>query len=547
MRGTNRSPRPARQPPKPHPHPSGDVRPGSSKYGGTQTRHVPMVSGSSTGSGRPMSATHMRPLSASQMSSPGRPLTAKSTRSHAQMNTTQNAPQGPPSEEYVSNLQQQIYWLELEMRLLREREKTGHPMMVLGNDVQAEPVDRQLAGLRARYLELEKKHESDKKDLAKAVDQHECEVLQRDAQIAEFKTILREKDSVIEDLNAIQREERGQWHEESVALNQKIESLQQELADNIPIHEQFKQRLEDQVAQIHQQNETYRELAAEVDSCKQATIAANQRVRQQEEEKKALQLRLTQMEEESAMMMENPTIYRDEISKLQEQKWAAETEARRLAAEMERAIKRREKAEEDYKNIFDANVALQKRLDKTQGDLTLEERRNMERSRVVDTAARERSDLKAEVQTLRDEINQQIATISQQQERLRSSEGQGRALAREKERIDLENLELREKLRLDRGHIDEMTENEARLREENLNLGSNLTHATQKANISETDRETGLAELVKLRGENKQLKKKLEISATLSDIKAQDFTTMAENSMALAGHLKTLMSQIDTE
>ena len=34
-------------------------------------------------------------------------------------------------------------------------------------------------------------------DLAKAVDQHECEVLQRDAQIAEFKTILREKVRVV--------------------------------------------------------------------------------------------------------------------------------------------------------------------------------------------------------------------------------------------------------------------------------------------------------------------------------------------------------------
>jgi hypothetical protein len=133
--------------------------------------------------------------------------------------------------EYITNLQQQIYFLELETKILRDRiSEPGPPKQTTGTDtrdelayVEAAPLDDPINGLKKKYVEREKLHGKEIQGKEKLLDENDLEIRWLKSEVSGLHEDLEEMEGKQQIDRKSFEDQKAQMTQECVHLEKSIE------------------------------------------------------------------------------------------------------------------------------------------------------------------------------------------------------------------------------------------------------------------------------------------------------------------------------------
>ena len=132
-------------------------------------------------------------------------------------------PMGKAGKDYVHNLQQQIYFLEMETQFLRANAGEEVPTMSLS-------VDDQMSQLNRSFRDMEEKFRAEAEETAENLLQLQAKLTKRDKAYEQLKQYISEQQALAEAQKAKQAAELQRSIEEQVAANKKARTAEEDLA-----------------------------------------------------------------------------------------------------------------------------------------------------------------------------------------------------------------------------------------------------------------------------------------------------------------------------
>lgn len=435
--------------------------------------------------------------------------------------------------EYVTNLQQQIYFLELELQVMKEKQQSGRfAGKALSSNV---PLDTHMNSLRDKYMSMEKKFkkkirkmESDAETLSKKNEeltmrldregaaneelsetchQHEedressansrlAERLKLEKTVEKLDSKLAEKNALYEAISDKFREFRVTARTDIDSLKDEKKGLIKQLADAAKDCEAMESAKKKVSVALVESEESVHLMSEELQTLKNENFAAKDVIRGWEHKHKKLEMDIEQEKEVSAK-------YERENQSLRKQ-----------ILELEAEIK------DEQKKLADISKSEQ-RWSGTLVDL----RHELEKSQTtVETGAESIAAFEAKVHQMNEDSHRLTELMADVNDKLSQATEALTAATANGKKLEDNNLELRKDNMLKSDVVDRFDAEKERLSKEVSRL-----------------RESN--ELLQVEGN--ALKQKLNVSNKLENINLDEFKTLCSTNLRVADSIKTLMSTIN--
>eukprot|EP00762_Andalucia_godoyi_P004708 ANDGO_03602.mRNA.1 Coiled-coil protein len=505
-------------------------------------RSQPPAPRPSASSPRPTTATTLQSSSiASRSSAASKPSGAPTLRSDGELH-----------KEYITNLQQQIYFLELELKLMKDKATApGPPLKSRSTEThedielsEAANLDDAIYTLKTRYVEREKMFRRDFEDLSKAKDATEESLRAETERSARLDFERKAAVSALESEKNVFAGEKDRLLAEIVAVEKKLEDAVRKiggLESELQKADTDRQQREVELSTV--------KTAGEISASKAAELEARASQRESELAKKSEEARMLAEQLKDFTAGERKIVEADEalakeVKDLKSEIRKLTLEKKHLDLEIERLREVNSRLQTDHDGLLERNTDLstrQRELDTAVERLSVEvAKARDDTSRAIaegKDAVEKRQSLEEEIRSLGAEnavLKAQMGTYEK-----KSAEAFGSAklatetmerMAREKENdaehvaaTESENAELRKTVRV--------------LTEENGKMGTKLAALEEALQ----EKESALA---KLRVRHEKAEKKLQVSKQLDDMQLREFQNLMSTNLQVAAQIQELVSKV---
>ncbi|KAI9209238.1 uncharacterized protein BJ171DRAFT_111617 [Polychytrium aggregatum] len=311
-------------------------------------------------------------------------------------------------DEYIRNLQQQIYLLELETRYLRAPKNDGDVAPGGEPTGTTMPLNDAIKTLKHKYIELQ---DTNKKEITRLEDQIEMLRSQNEALVVTMAMLEKERDEArdqMRETRETQITEKDKIYGEVIALRKKMEIIQ---ADHNRMEAAHKRMIKEK------QEMQALTLEAEANANKwkdqvEEQLHINQTLKSRIEELHKLNTQLqTKLEDADASMLSwDIESQKVRIAELMREKIDLQTELKQIETVRNQDEHMRLKIQQDCSELIKVNVTLKAELDDTQRRLRKEFEQRDEKGRRRQDQAKEVEIMREELAKIRDDLS--MAKIS---------------------------------------------------------------------------------------------------------------------------------------
>jgi len=435
--------------------------------------------------------------------------------------------------EYITNLQQQIYFLELELQVMKEKQQSGRfAGKALSTNV---PLDTHMNSLRDKYMSMEKKF---KKKIRKMEEEQEAATKTNQELTLKLDRELAANAELSErcDQYEIDREAGSNSHlAERLKLENRVEKLNAKLTEKNALYE----AIADKYRQFRIESRT------EIDSLKDAKKALHKeldearRVSQQlEQSKKAVSVQL--MESEESVLLKS-----EEIGSLKNENFNAKDTIRgweHKTKKLEMDIEQEKEVSTKYER---ENQKLRKNILELEQEIKDEQKKVAEMNKSENRWSHHIVDLRADVERRQREMD--AAT-----EQVHALQVQMHQLTEDGHRVNEQMADVQDKLAQSNEQLVVANGNVKKLEDRNLELKKDNILKTDVVDRFDVEKEKLSKEVAKLREQNEclqveanALRQKLNVANKLENINLDEFKTLCSTNLRVADSIKTLMTSIN--
>lgn len=260
--------------------------------------------------------------------------------------------------EYVNNLQQQIYFLELELQIMKEKATTGQ-FGGRSSISKTAPIDTHVNSLRDKYTYMEKKFKKKMKSLEESVSKLTNE---RDTMMSQQRRVNETVDTMTEELSHYRNVEetlREKFLEEKLEIEHKLEKMEQKKVEKEQMYEKERTTFgEFRLAhkkQIHELQDKILDLQHDADRAEKTMITHQEAKKKAEREK---------LESEEQIHLKEAKLgdMQKEESRLKDELHASENRFRKSQMDLELCKTHSEKFESQCKQFQHQVEELQSQL-----------------------------------------------------------------------------------------------------------------------------------------------------------------------------------------
>eukprot|EP01084_Bolivina_argentea_P131010 231270_1 len=437
--------------------------------------------------------------------------------------------------EYITNLQQQIYFLELELQVMKEKQSSGRfAGKALGSNV---PLDTHMNSLRDKYMSMEKKF---KKKIRKM--EEETETLKKKNEELSVKL---ERETVtnneLSESVAEYKQDQEATHNSHLAdtlkLENRIEKLNDKLTEKNGLYESISDkyrafRIESRT-EIDLSKDGIRQLKKEVeDHKKQSNIY--------EEKAKTAEIALVECEETLALKSEQISTLKNENFNSKDVIRGWEHKCKKLEMDIEQQKEVATKYEREAQNLR-KNV------------LELEEEVQDEQRKVSDMNKSENR-WSSNLVELRTEIEKKQNDAQILNEQIVEFQNKINQFTEDQHRLNEQITDTKDKLAQANELVANTNANAKKLEDTNLELKKDNIIKSDRIDKFDSEREALQKESFRFRDENEilqiecnNLKQKLNVANQLENINLDEFKTLCSTNLRVADSIKTLMSTINQD
>eukprot|EP00164_Ancoracysta_twista_P002458 GFYU01003257.1.p1 GENE.GFYU01003257.1~~GFYU01003257.1.p1 ORF type:complete len:544 (+),score=204.66 GFYU01003257.1:164-1795(+) len=445
----------------------------------------------------------------------------------------------PIEKEYIHNLQQQIYFLELELRYMRE--KGGGSFS--GDPAEAN-IDESMQKLRSHYQGLKKNQLKANEDMRKRIEELEGKLM---AQQYNYQHLQEEKKSVHEKMEKSQAdmaEEKGKFLEEIVNLHKQIETLERE-----------KQQMANDIASLDEERRRW------IDLGKDSDLKIKHLDLQLDQEKKnkthALAKEEAAMREMRSMKQQLDTILDEQKEKKRTESTLAEelsrtrAEAREAVADLnvvktdkENLSSKLNYIDGKYQEVLKANQELQADLDKMHLENTSITREKNALSGARDRQIIERVAYRCLLRKMKSKYADAMSHLKEKDARIRELIETCAKLEHDRGVYKDEALRNRSKWESEMNHYQEINREHTELVKDNKLLADNIASLERDLELQQQKMDKVIGENSDLRVLLTQMKSKLDIAKDLDKLNVDDFKTLMNTNLEVASSIHKLMGKM---
>jgi len=435
--------------------------------------------------------------------------------------------------EYITNLQQQIYFLELELQVMKEKQQSGRfAGKALSTNV---PLDTHMNSLRDKYMSMEKKF---KKKIRKMEEEQEAITktnqeltLKLDRELA-ANTELSERCDQYE----VDREAASNSHlAERLKLENRVDKLNGKLTEKSTLYE----AITDKYRQFRIESRT------EIDSLKDAKKALQKELDDQHKaseqlaaQSKAVSVQLIESEESVHLKSEEIASLKNENFNGKDTIRGWEHKCKKLEMDIDQEKEVSTKYERENQN-------LRKNILELEQEIKDEQKKIAEMNKSEDRWSHRIVDLRANVERQQREMDSAAEQVSALQVQLHQ-------LTEDGHRVNEQMTDVQDKLAQSNEQLVAANVNVKKLEDKNLELKKDNILKTDVVDRFDTEKERLSKEVAKLREQNEclqvesnALKQKLNVANKLENINLDEFKTLCSTNLRVADSIKTLMSSIN--
>jgi len=456
--------------------------------------------------------------------------------------------------EYIVNLQQQVYFLELELNLLKKAGAGGgtNPSGLRGSGAPPDgsgvgdipvpdaPLDDVIVSLREKYVRMEADLKKEVDDLKSQNNDLRSRARMRELELENLKKLHQDLSDETAEWKAAAQDHQATLLDHQLANEQMILKLTARLKKR-------EEKLDRVVGELVDLKAKHQAALEEYDRERDAyTRKWEEREKDMDELNNAL-LREKEKNLEWAERFRQGTsdgILQGQVAELQERNVALESERKKAILRAEQAERSRQAALESVDKLMDENEQLRQRFSHLETDLREREAKEardreskifwssevsslqMSVASLTDRLAKMQAkynDVKNQRKGLKDELIHARVALDEIQKRLRE-ESESHAHTRgEEEKSNELNRELRRDLTLKTDELSTLIKKYKELRE--------------RADADRKERDALSSEL-------EDLRTKVDLSEALQKLKLHEFVSMAHSNLKVAGAIENLMDKI---
>jgi len=437
--------------------------------------------------------------------------------------------------EYITNLQQQIYFLELELQVMKEKQASGRfAGKALSTNV---PLDTHMNSLRDKYVTMEKKF---KKKIRKM--EEESDILTKKTEELTLK-LERETSSNLKLTENVEKFEadREAAHNshlaEKLKLENRIEKLNEKLAEKNNLYETISDKYREfrikARSEIDGLKDTIRSLKKEVEDNKKQTNV------HQESRKKA-EIELIECQESVTLKSEEIAVLKNENFNSKDTIRSWEHKCKKLEMDIEQEKEVCTKYERENQNLRKKVLELEQQIKDEQKKMSdINKSENRWSQNIVD---------------LRNDIEKKQNEIKIFNEKIADFQIKINQFTEDQHRLNEQTNDLKDKLSQSNEVLVTSNENLKKLEDANLELKKDNMIKTDIIDRFEPEKESLQKELNKFREQNEilqiecnNLRQKLKVANKLENINLDEFKTLCSTNLRVADSIKTLMSTINQD
>jgi len=435
--------------------------------------------------------------------------------------------------EYITNLQQQIYFLELELQVMKEKQASGRfAGKALSTNV---PLDTHMNSLRDKYMSMEKKF---KKKIRKMEEDAEGLAKKNEELTMKLERETSSNQELTErcDQYEADRETTNNSHlAERLKLENRVEKLNDKLAEKNALYE----GISDKYRQFRIEART------EIDGLKDDRKALQKQLEDQrkasdqfEATKKAVEVKLLESEESVHLKSEEIASLKNENFNGKDVIRGWEHKCKKLEMDIEQEKEVCTKYERENQNLRKNILELEQEIKDEQKKIAeMNKSENRWSHSIVD---------------LRTEIEKQQQTIDAATEQIAALQIQIHQLTEDGHRTNEQMTDVKDKLAQSNEQLVVALANAKKLEDKNLELKKDNIIKSDVVDRFDVERERLTKEVGKLREQNEclvvdvhALRQKLNVANKLENINLDEFKTLCSTNLRVADSIKTLMSSIN--
>lgn len=436
--------------------------------------------------------------------------------------------------EYITNLQQQIYFLELELQVMKEKQASGRfaGKSSLSNNA---PIDTHMNSLRDKYTSMEKKYKKKIKKLEMENDELQmkneelCKELQREKglsmELTQSINVYEENQSKTKTINL----------SEKLKLEKKIDKLTTKFDEKSQLYEQTCEKYRNFRVESRKDNDV---LKYEIEDLKKEMTKQNEQVSKIDEQRQECQVKLIETEE-------NNRLLKQDLSELKEENLNNKDKIREWEHKYKKLEMDCENERENISKIDNINRDLRQKITSYENEIeTLNEKISSDKklqdkwSVKIIEAQNENENLLNEKKSLQIEMNDlkqnRLLKVTEDFHRLNES------INDQKDKMS-HITEINENLQ---NSIKKIEDINMELKKENILLTDKCEkYETEVGEIKDINKKY-LTEKEKLSIECQTLKQRLSVSNKLENIDLSQFKSLCNTNLQIADSIKHLMSTI---
>lgn len=435
--------------------------------------------------------------------------------------------------EYITNLQQQIYFLELELQVMKEKQASGRfAGKALSSNV---PLDTHMNSLRDKYMSMEKKF---KKKIRKMEEEEEKISKKNEELTMKLDRATTENKDLSEKVEKYEqdREASNNSHlADKLKLENRVEKLNEKLTEKNNLYESISDkyrefRIESRT-EIDKYKDEIRNLKKEIEDIKKQQSI-------NDEQKKKVQVQLIECQE-------NVTLKSEEITQLKNENFNYRDEIRGWEHKFKKLEMDIEQEKEVCTKYERENQNLRKKI------LELEQEIKDEQKKVSDIEKSE-DRWSQNIIDLRTEIEKKTVEIKGLNERCSDQQIKINQYIEDSHRLNEQINDTNDKLSQSNELLMTTNNNLKKLEDVNLELKKDNIIKTDIIDSFNPQKEALTKEVNKTREQNElliievnNLKQKLNVANKLENINLDEFKTLCSTNLRVADSIKTLMSTIN--
>jgi len=435
--------------------------------------------------------------------------------------------------EYITNLQQQIYFLELELQVMKEKQASGRfAGKALSTNV---PLDTHMNSLRDKYMSMEKKF---KKKIRK-MEEEEEKITKKNEELTmklERATIENKDYSETLEKYSQEREASNNSHlADKLKLENRVEKLNDKLSEKNNLYETISDkyrefRIESRT-EIDKLKDEIRTFKKDIEESKRISNIT-------EENKKKIEIELIESQENVTLKSEEITSLKNENFNYRDEIRSWEHKCKKLEMDVEQEKEVSNKYERENQNLRKNILELEQEIKDEQKKLSdLEKSETRWSHNIVD---------------LRNQIEKKDEDIKRLTEKCSDFTIQCNQYVEDGHRLNEQINDTKDKLSQSNELLVSTNNNMKKLEDTNLELKKDNIIKSDMIDSFNPQKEQLTKEVNKYREQNElliievnNLKQKLKVADKLESINLDEFKTLCTTNLRVADSIKTLMSTIN--